>query len=94
MKNLGKQELGKQLFKSLKFVVTYKTNMLQGVNVTKNRKSKSCENSMRSRELLEVRKTLSEYLFCFMVNNNLAYYNSLKSLVDGDRLQVFWITQN
>ena len=33
------------------------------------------------------------FLLCFMLNINLTYHSIIKSSVDGDRLQVFWITQ-
>ena len=32
-------------------------------------------------------------LLCFMLNINLTFYNIIKSSVDVDRSQVFWITQ-
>ena len=32
-------------------------------------------------------------LLCFMLNISLTFYNIIKSSGDGDRSQVFWITQ-
>ena len=42
---------------------------------------------------LNVANCFEYYLLWFMLNINLTYYNIIKSSVDGDRSQVFWITQ-
>ena len=43
---------------------------------------------------LSVANCFEYSLLCFVLNINLTYYNIIKSSVDGDRSQVFWITQN
>ena len=42
---------------------------------------------------LNVANCFEYSLLCFMLNINLTFYNIIKSSVDGDRSQVFWITQ-
>ena len=42
---------------------------------------------------LNVANCFEYSLLCFMLNINLTFYNIIKSSVDEDRLQVFWITQ-
>ena len=42
---------------------------------------------------LNVANCFEYSLLCFMLNINLTFYNIIKSSADGDRLQVFWITQ-
>ena len=41
---------------------------------------------------LNVANCFEYSLLCFMLNINLTFYNIIKSSVDGDRSQVFWIT--
>ena len=42
---------------------------------------------------LKVANLSKYFLFCFMLNINLAYYYIIKSPIDGDRQQVIWIAQ-
>ena len=47
----------------------------------------------RSSHELNAANCFEYSLFGFMLNINLTFYNIIKSPVDGDRSQVFWITQ-
>ena len=42
---------------------------------------------------LNVANCFEYSLLCFMLNISLTFHNIIKSSVDGDRSQVFWITQ-
>lgn len=44
---------------------------------------------------VRIEENLTEIFLVFLqLSNNLEYYSHIKFSVDGDRLQVFWITQH
>ena len=72
----------------------YFTSFFKGKNVVgrSSQKGREILLNKKMREL-NVANCFEYSLLCFMLNINLTFYNIIKSSVDGDRSQVFWITQ-
>ena len=72
----------------------YFTSFFKGKNVV-GRSSQKGQEILLNKKMreLNVANCFEYFLLCFMLNINLTFYNIIKSSVDGDRSQVFWITQ-
>ena len=72
----------------------YFTSFFKGKNVV-GRSSQKGQEILLNKKMreLNVANCFEYSLLCFMLNINLTFYNIIKSSVDGDRSQVFWITQ-
>ena len=72
----------------------YFTSFFKGKNVV-GRSSQEGQEILLNKKMreLNVANCFEYFLLCFMLNINLTFYNIIKSSVDGDRSQVFWITQ-
>ena len=71
----------------------YFTSFFKGKNVV-GRSSQKGQEILLNKKMreLNVANCFEYSLLCFMLNINLTFYNIIKSSVDGDRSQVFWIT--
>ena len=70
------------------------TSFFKGKKCSGKIKSRRSRNTFKQKKKqLNVANCFEYSLLCFMLNINLTFYNIIKSSVDGDRSQVFWITQ-